>query len=174
MANELEQKFVFVLGSANKAKRLPHMAALKKQRDNGSQPEELPQTDTSFPASPAPVDVLDILQALSSKVDNLRNKIRYVEQLETPPSITTTTKIVETITQIQIDIAALVLGQKQLNVEQQTHKRPHHHTHASNPTLNLIDLTEPSLQPPEDHPMGIIEDPPSSSGQISKATAPPA
>jgi hypothetical protein len=174
MANELEQKFVFVLGSANKAKRLPHMASLKKQRDNGSQPEEPPQKDTSFPASPAPVDVLDILQALSSKVDNLRNKIQYVEQLETPPSITTTTKIVETITQIQLDIAALVLGQKLQNEENQTHKRPPHHTHASNPTLNLIDLTEPPRQPTEDHTMDIIEDPPSTSGQIAKATAPPA
>jgi hypothetical protein len=103
----LEAKFVFVLGSANKAKKLPHMSSLRKQRENGSQPEETPPTDAACPSSPAPVDVLDILQALSSKLDNLRNKLRYVEQLETPPSITTTTKIVATISQIQIDIAAL-------------------------------------------------------------------
>jgi hypothetical protein len=107
MAKELEAKFVFVLGSANKAKRLPHMSSLQQQRENESQPEDPPPTDAACPASPSPVDVLDILQALSYKVDNLRNKLRYVEQLETPPSITTTTKIVATISQMQIDIAAL-------------------------------------------------------------------
>jgi hypothetical protein len=29
MAKELEAKFVFVMGSANKAKRLPHMSSLR-------------------------------------------------------------------------------------------------------------------------------------------------
>jgi hypothetical protein len=112
MARELEAKFVFVMGSANKASKLPHISSLRKKRDNGSQAEEPTPTDTTLPAPPTPVDVLDILQALSNKVDNLRSKIRYVEQLETPPSITTSTKIITTITQLQIDIAALFEGQK--------------------------------------------------------------
>jgi hypothetical protein len=106
MAKDLEAKFVFVLGSANKAKRLPHISNLR-QRDTDPQQEEPHPAEAACPASPAPVDVLDILQALSYKLDNLRNKLRYVEQLETPPSITTTTKIVATISQMQLDIAAL-------------------------------------------------------------------
>lgn len=76
-------------------------------RGTDPQQEEPHPTDSTFPASPAPVDVLDILQALCYKLDNTRNKLRYVEQLESPPSITTTTKIVATIAQMQLDIAAL-------------------------------------------------------------------
>jgi hypothetical protein len=70
MAHDLEQKFVFVLGSANKAKKLPHMSTLKNLREPGSHLEEVTPTDAARPASPNPVDVLDILQALSSKLDN--------------------------------------------------------------------------------------------------------
>jgi hypothetical protein len=56
------------------------------------------------------VDVLDILQALSYKLENLRNKIRRVEQLEPIPSTMTNTKIVSAIIQMQIDIASLFSG----------------------------------------------------------------
>ena len=110
MAKELEQKFVFVLGSANKAKRLPHMSSLRIQRGPGTQQEESPPTDAACPASPNPVDVLDILQALSYKIEKLWNKIRDIEQLETSSSTTNTTKIVAAILQMQIDIAALFNG----------------------------------------------------------------
>jgi hypothetical protein len=110
MAKELEQKFVFVLGSAHKAKKLPHMSSLRNPREPGSQVEECQPIDAACPTSPNPVDVLDILQALSHKLENLRNKIRYIEQLETPTSTTNTTKLVTAIQQMQIDIAALFEG----------------------------------------------------------------
>jgi hypothetical protein len=41
--------------------------------------------------------MLDILQAYSYKLENLRNKIRYIEQLETSTQTTNTTKIVTTV-----------------------------------------------------------------------------
>jgi hypothetical protein len=65
MAYELEQKFVFVLGSANKAKKLPHVSTPRIPRETGSQMENSPQIAAACPTSPNPVDVLDILQALS-------------------------------------------------------------------------------------------------------------
>jgi hypothetical protein len=73
MAKDLEAKFVFIMGAASKAKKLPHMSTIRKQRGEGSQPE---QTDTTNTLSPTPVDMLDILQAFSYKLENLRNKIR--------------------------------------------------------------------------------------------------
>ena len=110
MAYELEQKFVFVLGSANKAKKLPHVSTLKNLREPGSQMENSPPLDAACPTSPNPVDVLDILQALSNKIENLRNKIHNIEQIETSTSTTNTTKLVTAILQMQIDIAALFHG----------------------------------------------------------------
>jgi hypothetical protein len=66
MAYDLEQKFVFVLGSANKAKKLPHVSTPIIPREPGSQMEKSPQIAAACPTSPNPVDVLDILQALSN------------------------------------------------------------------------------------------------------------
>jgi hypothetical protein len=54
---------VFILGSAAKAKKLPHMSTTRKQKGEGNNkptPEELP----------APIDFLDILQAYSYKIEN--------------------------------------------------------------------------------------------------------
>ena len=50
------KKFVFILGSATKAKKLPHMSKINKLRGAGVSvdPKETP---------PAPVDLLDILTA---------------------------------------------------------------------------------------------------------------
>jgi hypothetical protein len=73
MAKDLEAKFVFIMGAASKAKKLPHMSTIRKQRGEGSQPEQTENTNT---LSPTPVDMLDILQAFSYKLENLRNKIR--------------------------------------------------------------------------------------------------
>jgi hypothetical protein len=99
MAKDLEAKFVFVLGSANKAKRLPHMSSLRISRGTEPHQEESPPADAACPASPNPVDVLDILQALSYKIENLRNKIRLIEQLETSTAATKPTKIITTVLQ---------------------------------------------------------------------------
>jgi hypothetical protein len=49
------------------------MSTIRKQRGEGSQPEQTENTNT---LSPTPVDMLDILQAFSYKLENLRNKIR--------------------------------------------------------------------------------------------------
>jgi hypothetical protein len=46
------------------------MSTLRNLREPGSHLEEVTPTDAACPASPNPVDVLDILQALSSKLDN--------------------------------------------------------------------------------------------------------
>jgi hypothetical protein len=86
------------------------MSTIRKQREPGSQLEESPPEDAACPASPNPVDVLDILQALSYKLENLRSKIRRVEQLEPIPSTMTNTRIVAAIIQMQIDIASLFEG----------------------------------------------------------------
>jgi hypothetical protein len=86
------------------------MSTLRNLREPGSQLEESPPTDAACPTSPNPVDVLDILQALSYKLENLRNKIRCVEQLEPISTTTNNTKIVAAILQLQIDIAALFDG----------------------------------------------------------------
>jgi hypothetical protein len=99
MAKNLEEKFVFVLGSANKAKRLPHMSSLRISRGTEPHQEEPPPSDAACPASPNPVDILDILQALSYKIENLRNKLRLIEQLETSAATTKPTKIVTTVLQ---------------------------------------------------------------------------
>jgi hypothetical protein len=40
------------------------------------------------------------------------------------------------------------------------------------PMINLIDLTEPTIQNAEDHTMTIADDPPEASDQVSKDTAP--
>jgi nitrate reductase NapAB chaperone NapD len=89
MAKDLEAKFVFVMGAATKAKKLPHMSKIRKLK--GEEP------DTENTNSQSPVDILDILLAYSYKIENLRNKIRYIEQLETSTSTTNTTKIVSAI-----------------------------------------------------------------------------
>jgi hypothetical protein len=94
MAKDLEAKFVFIMGAATKAKKLPHMSTIRKQKGADSQPE---QPDITGTAQPEPVEMLDILQAFSYKIENLRNKIRYIEQLETSTSTTNTTKIVAAI-----------------------------------------------------------------------------
>jgi hypothetical protein len=86
------------------------MSTIRKQREPGSHLEESPPEDAACPASPNPVDVLDILQALSYKLENLRSKIRRVEQLEPIPSTMTNTRIVAAIIQMQIDIASLFEG----------------------------------------------------------------
>jgi hypothetical protein len=99
MAKELEAKFIFVLGSANKAKRLPHMSSLRISRGTEPHQEETPPTDAACPASPHPVDILDILQALSYKIESIRTKIRQIEQLETATTTTKPTKLVTTIVQ---------------------------------------------------------------------------
>jgi hypothetical protein len=91
MAKDLEAKFVFVMGAASKAKKLPHMSTIRKQRGEGSQP------DTTTTLSPTPIDMLDILQAFSYKLENLRNKIRQIEQVETSTTTTNTTKIVTSV-----------------------------------------------------------------------------
>jgi hypothetical protein len=75
MAKDLEAKFVFVLGAATKAKKLPHMSKIRKSKGDTAEPE--------IADSPSPIDILDILQGYSYKMENLRNKIRYIEQLET-------------------------------------------------------------------------------------------
>jgi hypothetical protein len=108
LAKDLEAKFVFVMGAASKAKKLPHMSKLRKTKGDGTQPE---QPDTVNIDSPQPVDIIDILQAYSYKIENLRNKVRYIEQLETSTSTTNTTKIVAAVLQMQTDIAALFQGQ---------------------------------------------------------------
>jgi hypothetical protein len=94
LAKDLEAKFVFVMGAASKAKKLPHMTKLRKTKGDGTQPE---QPDPINIDSPQPVDIIDILQAYSYKIENLRNKVRYIEQLETSTSTTNTTKIVAAI-----------------------------------------------------------------------------
>jgi hypothetical protein len=58
LAKDLEAKFVFVMGAASKAKKLPHMSKLRKIQGDGTQPE-IP--DTVNTDTPHPVDILDIL-----------------------------------------------------------------------------------------------------------------
>ena len=58
MAKDLEAKFVFVMGAASKAKKLPHMSKLRKSKDDRTQ-QEKPATENTD--SPNPVDILDIL-----------------------------------------------------------------------------------------------------------------
>jgi hypothetical protein len=53
MAKDLEAKFVFVMGAATKAKKLPHMSKIRKLK--GEEP------DTENTNSQSPVDILDIL-----------------------------------------------------------------------------------------------------------------
>jgi hypothetical protein len=53
MAKDLEAKFVFVMGAATKAKKLPHLSKIRKQK--GEEPE------TENTTSQSPVDILDIL-----------------------------------------------------------------------------------------------------------------
>jgi len=89
MAKDLEAKFVFVMGTATKAKKLPHLSKIRKQKGT-----DVAELDTIDKSSPDPIDLLDILQAYSYKLENLRNKIRYIEQLETSTSTSNTTKIV--------------------------------------------------------------------------------
>jgi hypothetical protein len=36
MANDLEAKFVFVMGAATKAKKLPHMSKIRKAKGEGT------------------------------------------------------------------------------------------------------------------------------------------
>ena len=74
MAKDLEAKFVFIMGAATKAKKLPHLSTIRKQKGT-----DLEETNTKGKTSPEPIDLLDILQAYSYKLENLRNKIRYIE-----------------------------------------------------------------------------------------------
>jgi hypothetical protein len=74
MAKDLEAKFVFIMGAATKAKKLPHLSKIRKQKGT-----DLEEADTIGKTSPEPIDLLDILQAYSYKLENLRNKIRYIE-----------------------------------------------------------------------------------------------
>jgi hypothetical protein len=108
--------------------------------------------------------VLDILQALSYKLENLRNKIRYIEQLETSTSTTTTTKIVSAVLQMQFDIAALFSGQKTQHAGYNTHIPTNQYTTDPLANLNLIDLTETQKPTEEDHPMTIASAGPSTRG----------
>jgi hypothetical protein len=40
MANDLEAKFVFVMGAATKAKKLPHMSKIRKSKGEGTQQDD--------------------------------------------------------------------------------------------------------------------------------------
>ena len=76
MAQELEAKFTFVMGAAAKAKKLPHMSKIRKTKGENTQPED---ADKANQTPSSQIDMLDILQAYSYKIENLRNKIRYIE-----------------------------------------------------------------------------------------------
>ena len=65
---------MFILGSAAKAKKLPHLAKTRKAR--GADTTEDP---------PALVDLLDILQAQNAKIDNAKHRSKCMEQMELPP-----------------------------------------------------------------------------------------
>jgi hypothetical protein len=71
------------------------------------------------------------LQKQAYKLENLRNKIRCVEQLDDSPQTTKTTKIVTTVKQLQADLAAL-LAKVEDKSQQQT---------PVNTEPNVIDLT---------------------------------
>ena len=58
MAKDLEAKFVFIMGAAAKAKKLPHMTTIRKQKGADSKQD---QPDTTGTAQPEPVEMLDIL-----------------------------------------------------------------------------------------------------------------
>lgn len=63
MAKDLEAKFVFVMGSASKAKKLPHASTMRKPRGTTTQTEDTTTEQPKESTSPTPIDILDILQA---------------------------------------------------------------------------------------------------------------
>jgi hypothetical protein len=110
--------------------------------------------------------VLDILQALSYKLENLRNKIRRVEQLEPIPSTMTNTRIVAAIIQMQIDIASLFDGQSPQPEDQTPAEQSNVEKFAPTSTTNIIDLTNPHIIYDTDHHMTLDTDQPTSSGKV--------